>query len=471
MRQLWLFLVFLAVSLVPLAAAQDEIYVSAKAVDSVIPAGGEAIFAVTITNNQTVNDVFQIKAKELSLYPFSDFAAELRTSKQIIDVKRYTSETAFVYVRTLSSAREGKTYELPIEITSTLDKDLKIEDTLFIRILPANQLIEIIPQLPEKVQPGKKTKFYATFINRGNIVVPNAEVYITSPVYTDTRILTFKPDVDVEDEFSIEVDENTAPGTYPIAIRVYHDNEIKGVYTAEIIVTEHEKLEEQRDVNERFLVTTTTLTYTNTGNSPIEKSVRYEISGIERFFSSTKPEARHENGVYVWEFTVARGKSHAVTIVTNYRTPLIIIVILILAGWGLWHWWNKRLHVRKKIFHIRHDREEGMSDMKVMIHLKNKTGKTLHEVKIIDLVPSYVLLSKEYSTLKPDHIQQGSSGGLRLIWDVGTLAKSEERIVSYKIKTKTTPSMQINLPGCSSQYIGDRGDLIIERGNSAKFSL
>ena len=468
MRWLGLFL-FLALALLPGVAAQD-VHISIKPVDSVIPAGGEAIFAVTIANNQTVNDVFQVKARELSLYPFSDFAADLRTSKQAIEVKRYTSETVFVYVRTLSSARESKTYELPIELTSTLDKDLEIKDTLFIRILPANQLIEILPALPEKVQPGRKVPFSVTFINKGNIVVPNAEVYVTSPVYTDTRILTFKPGVDVEEEFSIEVDENTAPGAYPLSIRVYQDNEIKGVYTTEILVTEHEKLEEQREVNERFLITTTTLTYTNTGNSPIEKEVRYEVSGLARFFSRTEPEAEYEQGAYVWKFTVQRGKIHTVSAITNYRTSLIILIIIILVCWGLWYWWNKRLHVRKKIFHIRHDQEEGMSDMKVMIHLKNKTGKTLREAKIIDLVPSYVILSKEYSTLKPDHIQQGSSGGLRLIWDVGALADKEERIVSYKIKTKTTPALRINLPGCSAQYIGDRGELIIERGNSTSFS-
>ena len=471
MRLFWFLFAFLALALVAFAAAKEDVYVVAKPVDSVIPAGGEAIFSVILTNNQTVNDVFEIKAKELSLYPFSDFAADLRTSERTIPVKRYSSEMVYVYVRTLSSAKEGKTYELPIEVVSTLDKKLRIAETLFLRILPANQLIEITAQFPEEVKPGKKTPFAVTFINKGNVVVANAEVYITSPVFSDTRILTFKPEVDVEETFVLEVDEYIEPGTYPFSIRVYQDNEIKGVYAAEIKVTAHEKLDEQKDVEESFLMKTVTLTYTNTGNSPIEKTVVYEVTGLERFFSRTEPKAQYNDGMYTWEFTVGRGKNYELQIVANYRTPLIIFLILLVAGWAFWYWWNRRLHVKKKMFHIRHDAEEGMSDMKVMIHLKNKTGKILHEVKIIDLVPSYVLLSKEYSTLKPDHIQQGSSGGLRLIWDIGTLAEKEERIVSYKIKTKTTPALQVTLPGCSAQYIGGKGDLIIERGNSVKFSL
>ena len=111
-----------------------------------------------------------------------------------------------------------------------------------------------------------------------------------------------------------------------------------------------------------------------------------------------------------------------------------------------------------------------MSDMKIVVHLRNKTGTTLNNVKIIDLVPSYVILSKDYPTLKPDHIQQGSSGGLRLIWEIGTLAPEEERIISYKVKTKLGEMIKIHLPGCNAQHINATGEVLHTRGNSLTFT-
>ncbi len=468
MRKLLILLTFLILlsSIVHAKNTPEDVTITVRSLDTVIPAGGDAVFEIILTNHQSANDKFAIKANDLSLYPFSDFAADLRTELPTLEAPRGKTVSMLVYVKTLSSATEGKTYELPIEIQSTLDDNILIKESLYVRVLPANQLITIQTALPADIKPGKKTPFVLTFINKGNIVVDNAEVYITSPVYTDSRILTFKPGIDVEETFNLQVDEDTAPETYPLTIRIYQHDEIKGVYTTEITVGENEKLLETKDTEERFLKKTITLTYDNKGNYPVEKKVIYPIQGFQRFFTSTEPSATYDTGNYYWQFTVNRGKSIILTITTNYFTPLLIFILIILIGYVSWYFYNKRLHINKRVFKIKHDVEEGMSEMKIVVHVKNKTGTTLNNARLIDLVPSYVILSKDYPTLKPDHIQQGSSGGLRLIWDIGTLAPAEERIISYKIKTKLGDMIKIHLPGCNAQHIDSTGAVVHIRGNS-----
>ncbi|MDO8628821.1 MAG: hypothetical protein Q7R56_03630 [Nanoarchaeota archaeon] len=466
MKQLLLALALLLI--LPLAQAQ-EVTIEVKAIDSVIPAGGEALFQVFITNNQGVNDVFHIKAKELSLYPFSDFAADLRTDKQSYEIKRGTTQAVIVSVRTLSSAQEGKTYELPIEIQSTLDKNLRITESLYIRVLPANQLITIQPELPPELKPGKKVNYHILFTNKGNILLDNAEFYINSPIFTDSRILTFKPGVDIEETFTFDIPEDVEPGSYPVTMRVYHLDEIKGVYSGELVVTENEKLTETKNVEEGFLKTTTTLTYENTGNSPIIKEVIYDIKGLPRFFTSTTPLGEKVEQGYRWEFTVNRGKTHTIIIKTNYFIPLLIFILVLVILFLVYYYYNKKLHLKKKIFKVNHDKEEGMSELKIILHLRNKTGKQINGVKLVDLVPTYVILSKDYQTLKPEHIQQGSSGGHRLIWDIGTLAPTEERIISYKIKARTGDIGSITLPGCNVTYYNQDGSSKNIQGNSVTY--
>ncbi|HLD12906.1 MAG TPA: hypothetical protein VJB87_04925, partial [Candidatus Nanoarchaeia archaeon] len=284
------------------------------------------------------------------------------------------------------------------------------------------------------------------------ILLDNAELYINSPVYTDSRILTFKPGIDIEETFTFDIPEDTEPGTYPVTIRVYHLDEIKGVYSGELIVEPNEKLYETKNVEEGFLTTTTTLTYENKGNSPIIKEVIYDIQGLPRFFTRTTPTAMKITEGYTWTFTVNKGKTETLIIRTNYFLPLLTIVLLIIILALGYYYWNKKLHLKKKLFKVSHDQEEGIVELKIVLHLRNKTGTILENVKLVDLVPGNVILSKDYPTLKPDHIQQGSTGGHRMIWDIGTLAPTEERIISYKIKARTGDIGTVTLPGCTANY-------------------
>ncbi|MEK6904086.1 MAG: hypothetical protein AABW87_00665, partial [Nanoarchaeota archaeon] len=422
-------LLFLVVIFSSLSAYAEGVNVTIDGIDDHVPAGGTAIYRVEIANNQLANDVFAVEGDDLSLYPFSDFAFDVKTDPGEIEVNRGEKGSLMLYVRTLSTAGADKTYELPLKIISKIDKDIEVKTSLLVRIQPASTLIEITPEIPDVIAPGRETEITLLFKNNGNVLLEDAEVYLSSPVFTDTRILTFKPDVEIEEKFEINLDTDTEPGKYPLTVRVYKDDEIKGVFTAEFEVAMTTDVGEKQDTYESFLKKRILITNENDGNFDAQRKIEYKTGGLAKLFIRIDPDAEYKNGRYVWEFSLKPKEVYKVEIVVDYLTPAIIVLFIIIALGVLYYFLTKDVRVKKKVFKIRHNLEDNITELKIMLHVKNKTAKQANNVKITELLPSYVLLSKEFGTLKPDHIQKGTSGGMRLIWEVGLLEVGEERVI------------------------------------------
>ena len=69
------------------------------------------------------------------------------------------------------------------------------------------------------------------------------------------------------------------------------------------------------------------------------------------------------------------------------------------------------------------------------------------------------MLTKEFGTLKPDHMQKGSNN-IRLIWNVPSLEIGEERIFSYKVKSKIDIVGSLVLPAAAVHFVNDKGQVV-----------
>ena len=105
---------------------------------------------------------------------------------------------------------------------------------------------------------------------------------------------------------------------------------------------------------------------------------------------------------------------------------------------------------------------EGLSELKILIHLRNGKATTLENVRILDVLPNSLEPTNEFGTLHPSKVQQGTRGR-RLIWEIGTLAPHEERIISYKVKSKVRLIGETNLPPSMIQYMNNKGKIVSER--------
>lgn len=108
---------------------------------------------------------------------------------------------------------------------------------------------------------------------------------------------------------------------------------------------------------------------------------------------------------------------------------------------------------------------QGISDVKVLLHLKNRTNKSVEDVKLVDRIPQMGMLDTEFSvgTLHPSKVIKHEHKGTIIRWDISTLEPFEERIISYTLQSKLKIIGGFSLPQAVVKFKG--------KGESVKRTL
>jgi len=207
---------------------------------------------------------------------------------------------------------------------------------------------------------------------------------------------------------------------------------------------------ESIDKIEKFLKTTKTITLTNEGNGDLIDVYKIEKGFFGKIFFSSEPEFKNykEDGVkYVgWPVNLAPYEKTTITVVKSYRAPfsfLAAILIIII----LYYLLRSPIVVHKSAT-VLATKEGGISELKVLVVMKNRTGKELKNVSIIDKVPHIadVLRDFEMGTLHPVNILKHEKKGTLIKWELKDLDKFEERVLAYKIKSRLSVLGEFKLP-------------------------
>lgn len=99
-------------------------------------------------------------------------------------------------------------------------------------------------------------------------------------------------------------------------------------------------------------------------------------------------------------------------------------------------------------------KEGGISDFKVVMHVKNRTKKAVNNIRIIDKVPKIANVIEEFDVgiLKPSKIIKHEKKGTLLKWVIESLDASDEVIISYRIKSRLSILGQFVLPRSVGRY-------------------
>lgn len=435
-------------------------------------AGGVAEFLMKIKNTEIRDDTFQISYDPLSVHPFSDviYAIEISPSQLTILTGREKATTIKVILK--EDAKPDRNYVTDIWIKSLNNPNIKFKYPLSMYVISPKEVIKVTPALPREITPGKKIPYTIQFKNQINQKFEALDLFITSPVYSEKSSLNLAPYESTTEAFTFNVDSLTASGEYTLSARLFKGNEIVGEKVLKFNVIESPELSTDKQIKKSFLSSSLTFLYKNIGNQQIEKSVTYpKISFFKRIFTSVSPKARviEESGkdYYAWDFLLEPGESYTIQIETSYLW-LFILCILILVGFGLFYYLRTRhIVIKKSVFKIKEP--DGVSKLKVLLHVINKTTSETHQIRVIDLLPNMVALDEDFGSLRPTHIQKGLSN-IRLIWEIPVLEPKEERVISYKVKPKMHLVGRVGLPAASVQYHGKNKRLINIKSNLAFFS-
>ncbi len=91
--------------------------------------------------------------------------------------------------------------------------------------------------------------------------------------------------------------------------------------------------------------------------------------------------------------------------------------------------------------------------MKIILNVKNEGIKPIEHIEVIDKVPNIVdvLHNFDLGTVRPDKISK-KDGATLIKWDVSELDSQEERILTYRIKSKLSILGDFTLPVANLKY-------------------
>lgn len=413
-----------------------------------------AIFSVTIQNNEDRDLTFNFK--------YLDIYWELRTNPDPVLVPKSTTRSIEL---TLIPQKEDKPSVANIIIEST-DKTVRSEHLLRLTLLKYNELLDQSSdnlQIPEPVDPRKQTVIRLKLVNLRDVALPDLNLEIHSEFFEQKRVLSLAPYETKTEEFIIDFDEFVKFGNYPVDIEVTQNQKILLAFTRDMRIGNYPKLGETISPESGFLYTKIEVQKVNEGNSNSIEKYQKTFSWWQKLFTDATPNPtsiiRDGQGyVYTWEFELSPKETYNITIVTSYRGFFWTTIAILVLVFIIYYITKRDISIRKRIVSIKKE-QDGTSSVKVMIVVKNKSMSTIRNIKVLDRVPSTVDMPAEFGTMHPKVNKYPR--GAELIWEIIALSRGEERIFTYKVRSKFKVIGSQTLPVAIAKYIRGARTLIV----------
>ncbi|MCX8194336.1 MAG: hypothetical protein N3G19_03185 [Candidatus Pacearchaeota archaeon] len=394
-----------------------------------------AKFNLTIKNQNIYDDYFKIYSLvDLKILPLSPILIPAGQEKTI--------EMQALPLRWL---KEKGMHSIEYYIKG--EKSGHAKDAVLIKVLPLSEII--IVNAPNSISRDD-VKITVEVINKENIDLGEAWLFVWSDFFTSTKIITLKPKSSQNVTLDIQTDKAkiAKAGTYKLRTTFFLNNEHNYTVESDIILQEYSNITTSESLRIGFFSIVKTITKKNGGNVPRLVTVDVIKSRLERAFSTfniqpTEEKLSFTTTTLIWQRELEPGESFTVEITTDYTLLVVILAILIIATVSLYLAKRPRVIVKKKAIKVK--TKGGEFALKIIVFVKN-ISKEIKDVVLIDRLPHVTKLYEKFTTT-PDKIEHN-----KLEWKFGSLIPGEERVVSYIIYSKVIPVGSIEIPRASITY-------------------
>lgn len=378
----------------------------------------------------------------------------------------HETTTVNVTIKLKESVTRQKRYQTYITATA-LNYDLEEDYDLQVFAMPPESAVKItLSETPNKIGPGSQLVIDMILKNMVDQDLTNVDVYVTSQFFSDQQTIELFEDQEKELQFAFNIPKTAPAEEYEYNIRLYNEDLLLSSATGTFVVDENLNVTKYIEVINGFLYTKKIITLTNNGNSVVNDYYEHEISKIESWFTaySIEPNYDDELGTPTWTFSIAPEEQFVLEANEDYRPLVVGIIVLVLLGLIAYYVFVKRVTVKKEAFKLKYS-TDGISDFKVLLHLKNSTNKTIKDVSVVDVLPKLIQPKTNFGTLHPNGIERGDKG-IRMMWKIPELVSGEERIISYEVEAQFQVIGDITLPNTTVKYKSASGRVIHIRSNS-----
>jgi hypothetical protein len=453
MKKLLLLMILL---LIPVVSAESF---SARLVtnEPFIKHGEEAYFKVEVKNELNVQQSFSIRFPNsdwtIFLDPLSDYSFSLQPK---------SSKMINVYVSPRLSFMTGS-YAVPMVIRTSEDqKQLSLPIYLY-QEETQKEYVPIVNHeilMPYEHDPRNNIQLSINLDNLNNRNITELNIEIKSKLFEDIRIIQLPPLGKRTEHFSFNINKLTNPQNDVVEVKVWSDYANKTyswTKTFSYKIISYNELIEEKEISKSFLKSELIIKLKNKANIEKNYEIPLEMSNFKRLFSSFEPSYSYkisssEGKSLIWNIEFEPEEEIIIYVKTSYRILAILILIIILAI-IIYFILRPPIKVKKEVSHVGTS-EGGISDIKIILFIKNRTGKTIEDISVIEKIPHLASIGKEFQvgTLMPTKVMQNPKKGTLVRWDLQTLEPYEERIITYKLKSKLSILGGLTLPSTIVKY-------------------
>lgn len=468
MRRKISFFLFIALLFAVSALAESE--TSVKAIKNSITLEETASFQLSITNNAEVKQSYSI----FSFVQGWDIEPDPLSDKIIQNLQPGNTKTTVIKVKPKESFKPG-IYNLDLNIESDLGE--KYSESLSVYISPRKPMdylpsIKVTIDINKKLNPQEPQSLKLFLENKNPLNLANLVIRLQGdiPEFYKEVSIDLPPLEKKTIEFTVIPNPFQSPGKYFLFF-VFE----KGGETVKVVSQEIEVIPLtpafQADVTEEksFLKTVKNILVRNTGNVKNTQNVTFPLSFWENLFTQSDAETVKKDGqrYLSWEITLSPDGTAALTAVQNYRYPLYFLILVIILV-------SVYLFIRSPISLTKtassSAKDATLSDLRITLHLKNLTKKPLKNIEVVDLVPGIADIEKslDLGTLSPQEIKHTKKGTL-VKWRLAEIDAEEDRLITYKIKSRLKIVGAIKLPRAKALF-GSEGKRKTAYSNTFRIS-
>jgi hypothetical protein len=470
MRGRWIvFLIALALlAAIPMAQAAgttDNIRINIKAVSSSIFADEVATYDVTITNLFDFPDHFRlafsddvewtIQTDPLS-YKLSGFdlrpgeSATFRVNIQA-NPAAYLPNRQYRIMMTVRAVAAEKLAEEIIQISYGLTGG---------RQYPAMVSFQI--EMADKIDPRQGIEARILLKNLNPLNITALDINFNSFLVNQHIVEPLSPKGINSGEsiiiFKQSLDPLETPKKDNLVVTISYNGEVLDTKSKGFEIISYSQFEEsQETMRNSFFKTTHLLTYRNNGNVEKTEKVTFRLPFLQTLFahSDLKSKLSWTGGksFLSWDLKLMANETRIIKVTVDYL-PLLILVALIIVVFAVYTLTKSPVTMVKGA-KLLAQREGGIAGLKIVIKLKNLSKTVIHDLEVVDSVPNIVEIDRnfEMGQIAPTKIVDHGARGILIKWKLGEIEPGEERIVSYRAKSRLTILGNFTLPAAVSRFI------------------
>ena len=432
-------LLFLALVLLSVSVSAANFDVEFEKIDGTITFGQLAEFRLTIKNNMASTQEFKVRSLN---YPEWDLSTDPLVNPIQFSITPDGEKGVSLFLNPLHIPNYG-VYDVTI-IVELVSRKEQIKTPLRVNIVSpqAGSYVETVLAtiiMDDEIDPTKEIPIKISLNNQNIIEYPDLSVTVESKLINEVIKVSLGKKEKKTVSFTESIDPKTPQQGDTLVVKVVSSNKTLDTKVKQIEIIGKKELAKDEKTKSRFLKVVDEITLTNIGNVAYNEGIKIESSFIQNLFTSSTPKGKFikEDGIryLVVPVDIEPGDSATIKVTKNYITLLLIFVLLtfiVLFYFVL----RSPLTVKKTASNIAL-KEGGVSELKVILNVSNRSNNKINDIEIIDKIPNIADLEKGLTigTLQPSKILRHEKKGTMIKWVIEELHAGDERVITYKVKS------------------------------------